>query len=279
MSNQFEIVPFHQHQILTVKRGDGVAVVMKPIVEVLGLDWHGQRQRIHRHEVLSKGACVIRVPSAGGMQEALALDLEQFHGWLITLTPERIKDAAKRELIVRYQTEAFRVVFEHFHGKMNGSPKPVRAAGLQISLHNHYLMLAKKLRLSSDPVEREMIYGLFVDVAEQIGHVPPPLASLGQVEPQAHEIIERFWEVYRALEERGHSLNMARRPDLISIHLKTMQAAIEAERLDFDIDTSLHGALRQSKSLRFTKHSPVNCIDGACRSCWTFKRLDTAQEQ
>ncbi|MPT48029.1 MAG: hypothetical protein E2598_06360 [Sphingobium sp.] len=37
MSYKYEMIPFHQHQIMTVQTDDSVMVVMKPIVEALGM--------------------------------------------------------------------------------------------------------------------------------------------------------------------------------------------------------------------------------------------------
>ena len=46
---------------------------MKPISDRLGLSWHGQRERLRRDAVLSEGGRMMRLPSAGGMQETLVL--------------------------------------------------------------------------------------------------------------------------------------------------------------------------------------------------------------
>jgi hypothetical protein len=57
----------------------GQTPAIKPICERLGVDWEGQRQRIQRDPVLAKGTCVIKVPSAQGLQDTVALSLFKLH--------------------------------------------------------------------------------------------------------------------------------------------------------------------------------------------------------
>lgn len=145
MATHVELVPFENHQITTVRQDTDVFVVMKPIVAALGLDWNGQYQRINRHPAIRQGMFVTHIPSAGGEQEAVTLQLEQFHGWLVTLHPERVRDPLKRELIVSYQRRAFRVLFDHFHGaaqlpaampiQSHRHPEPGAAADREAAAH------------------------------------------------------------------------------------------------------------------------------------------------
>lgn len=280
MTDRFELVPFHEHQIMTMKTADAVNVIMKPIVESLGLTWHGQFERMNRHPVIREGIRVTRIPSAGGMQEMVALELEHFHGWLVTLSPDRVRDEAKRELIIRYQREAFRVIFEHFHGKMNARPLTVRGANGLVSMHNHYLALIKKMQRAVDPAERSSVYSLLCDVGDRINHTPPPMDQLGREAPQAPEILQKFWHTYELLMERGYRLNLSRKPELIAINLGQMQEAILAEKLDFLINPDVHAVLESSTSPQFVAQKAVNPKPSdppdpkAKKSvyCWVFQR-------
>ena len=62
-------------------------VAMKPICENIGLDWDGQRQKINRHPILSKGKVMITAPSNGGLQEMLMLPVNFLNGWLFQQIP------------------------------------------------------------------------------------------------------------------------------------------------------------------------------------------------
>jgi len=62
MNTETALVPFHGHQLLTVKDGDTIRVAMRPICEAVGLDWKAQYNRINRHPVLS--TCVVMSTNA-----------------------------------------------------------------------------------------------------------------------------------------------------------------------------------------------------------------------
>lgn len=272
MSDRFEIVPFHQHQIMTVKTDTAVFVVMKPIVEALGLDWRAQQRRIAGHPVIAKGMALMAIPSAGGMQETLALDLEQFHGWLITLTPERVKDEAKRDVILRYQAEAFRVVFEHYHGKMGKPPRTVKSIGVTISTQNHALRLARKLQSVYHPTERRMMHQMLDTMCQEIGIDTPPLEELGSDAPLVPDTLDKFWRAIDTLQERGHDVNMSRKGSLIALYLKDISRLFMEERLNVRVDADMRRALEHSTAPRFIANKPVNCRDGKARHCWVFER-------
>ncbi|WP_343314239.1 phage antirepressor N-terminal domain-containing protein [Brucella sp. BE17] len=117
--NAITTIPFHGANIL-VSAGETpetTMVAMKPVVEGMGLDWSYQSRKLNEHPVLSKGVAIIAIPSAGGIQDALALPLNRLHFWLATLQPNKIKDISVREKVIVYQTEAADVLFDHFFGK------------------------------------------------------------------------------------------------------------------------------------------------------------------
>lgn len=271
MIDRFEIVPFHQHQIMTVKTDDRVLVIMKPIVETLGLNWHGQRQRIHRHPVLSKGECITHVPSAGGMQEAIALDLERFHGWLITLETQRVKDEQVRANIILYQEHAFRVVFEHFHGKM-GSGRSREAAALPIRQQNHYLALISKLIKATNKTERAEIYSLLVTAGEAIGQTPPPLDQLGKAEADYSDLMPKFWSIFHGLERDGVTMNWHRKSSKIAVSTAHTRKVFAERGINFPLTNEFFEAMRLSVDPLFEAYVKVNGRDNRKRESYVFLR-------
>lgn len=272
MAETFELVPFHEHQILTVKTDEDVVVVMKPIVQALGLAWHAQFERIKRHPVIGQGVRVTRIPSAGGMQDALALDLERFHGWLLTLVPDRIKDEAKRDLIVRYQREAFRVVFEYFHGKIGGERRQERSTAALISGQNQILRLMQKLKNSRNPAERRALWTM-LDKACTDQDIPTPgLQDLGRDQATAPDLLKHFWAYYFQLEAEGNEISWHRRPDLIALNLPEVRAWFTAKGWKFSFDDGFYDALKQSDAPKYLRQGNVNCTDGEVRHCWVFER-------
>lgn len=270
MSSQYEMIPFHQHQIMTVRNDDGIFVVMKPIVEAMGLHWESQRQRMQRHPLLNEGTCIIQVPSTGGDQEAVTLHLEQFHGWLITLSPDRIVETEKRELIIRYQREAFRVVFEHFHGRIGQPRRPTQSIRTTISVQNHIMKLMQRLQIVRQPDERRAIHQMLDGMCQDIGIDTPALLQLGSDAPQEDGQLAEFWAAIESLQQRGHNVNMARGQKNLALYLPALDQMFRDEELGIRINPALRRALERSQDPQFIAAKSVNCRDAQVRHCWVF---------
>ena len=108
-------VPFHAETLLVIEDNLGDRfVVVRPIVDALGLSWSGQHERLNRHPVLSSTVRVTRTVAEDGKdREMVALPLEQFHGWLFTIDASRVKPEAKDKLLA-YQRECFDVLHSYF---------------------------------------------------------------------------------------------------------------------------------------------------------------------
>lgn len=270
MSDSFALVPFEDRQIMTVRNNDGIHVVMKPIVEALGLNWEAQRQRIQRHPVISKGACITQVPSAGGMQEAMSLHLEHFHGWLVSLNPDRVKDEEKRAVIITYQERAFRVIFEHFHGRM-GKRLNLQSVTSRVSLQNQTLRLAQKLQVTRNRVERQMMHEMLEGMCTELGINTPALDQLGHDAPQPPDILRTFWNAIDTLKAREVDFDHSRAPHLMALNLKEIRQHFKDVGINIEIDTALRKALKQSDAPRFVDDKTVNSrITEKAKNCWVF---------
>lgn len=275
MTGRIELVPFESRQILTVRKPDDIYVVMKPVVAALGLDWEAQRQRIQRHPVINKGACVTQVPSAGGMQDAVALRLECFHGWLVSLNPERVKDEAKRAVIIAYQERAFRVIFEHFHGKMSAGRSSHQSVADRTALQNQILKLTGKLQRSRNHAERRLMHEMLDAMCGELGVTTPPLDQLGRDAPQAPDLLQPFWDGLAILEARGVKFNHSRDFTLIAINLPDLRKLFREAGLPIEIDTAMRKALQQSTSPAFMGAKTMNSrLEEKSKACWVFKRND-----
>lgn len=126
---QTELIPFHQHSLITVKHEGRVLVAMKPICESIGLNWRAQYNRLKRDSVLS--TCVVimttqmptcvaimatQMPGDDQSREVTFLDLEYLNGWLFGIDANRVKPEL-RETVIDYQKHCYHVLFQHFHGK------------------------------------------------------------------------------------------------------------------------------------------------------------------
>ena len=110
-------VLFYEDEITAVRvRREGqeqVFVPLRPIVELLGIDWSGQLRRVRQDAVLAQEVQTVRVETAGGAQEMPCLPLDMLNGWLFGINANRVKEEV-RERLVRYQRDCYRVLYEAF---------------------------------------------------------------------------------------------------------------------------------------------------------------------
>ena len=111
--NQLVSVPFNGEIVIAALVDGKPYVPMKPICNNLGLAWNAQFERIQRNQVMSQGIRVIRTPSNGGEQEMICLPLSMLNGWLFGVDVNRVKEGL-REKLIKYQTECFDVLAQHF---------------------------------------------------------------------------------------------------------------------------------------------------------------------
>lgn len=123
---------------LAVIRYEGVDYApVKPVCDILGIDWEGQRQRIERDEVLRSTAVVLQAVGADGRQRDMTcLPLEMFNGWLFGVSSGHIRPE-NRETLIRYKRECYRALARAFGDYTTPPPNTVidttsaRLAGLE----------------------------------------------------------------------------------------------------------------------------------------------------
>jgi hypothetical protein len=120
---QKEVV-FYEDTIMAVRLADGeIYIPVKPICELLGVDWGGQYRRIQRDPVLAEELQRIDVTSTRrGTQPMMCLPLDYISGFLFGLNADRVKPEF-RERVLRYQRECYRVLAEAFQeGRLTADP-------------------------------------------------------------------------------------------------------------------------------------------------------------
>lgn len=115
MSNAIMKADFHGAVLYGARIGDVVYVAMKPVVEAMGLAWHGQFERAKRDPILREGIRVTRIPSKrGGSQQGVVLRLDLVHGWLFTISSARIRDEVIQARVQLFQRECYAVLAKRF---------------------------------------------------------------------------------------------------------------------------------------------------------------------
>lgn len=97
-----------------VSTSDEQLVPIRPICEALGIDANGQKQRIERNEILGPVACIIHATGKDGKTyDMYAIPYMYIFGWLFSIDTFKVSENA-REAVLRYQTECYKALFEHF---------------------------------------------------------------------------------------------------------------------------------------------------------------------
>ena len=142
MSEENALVPVEQREIdfygdeitavLVDEEGQQqVFVPVRPSCDYMGLSWSGQRQRIHRDEILSDVSSECVIHSQGQRRYMLCLPLDYLNGWLFGISSSRVKPEIKENLL-RYQRECYRVLADAFLRPAEVAVTPQTAAILQI---------------------------------------------------------------------------------------------------------------------------------------------------
>ncbi len=110
-------VEFYGDQIACIQTQDNIHVVMKPIVERMGLDWSRQLKTIKSDPVL--GSVVDELPTTGKdgkTYDMTCLPLHYLNGWLFKIDASLYaENDPRREVIIRYQRECYQVLHDYWH--------------------------------------------------------------------------------------------------------------------------------------------------------------------
>lgn len=115
-----EIVNFHNHSLITLKKDGEYYVAMKPIVEAIGLDWKSQYRRIASDEVLSTCMVIMTIVAADGKtREMLCLPISMLNGWLFGIHSGRVKPEIRPRL-KEYKQESYKALDQFWRKKEGG---------------------------------------------------------------------------------------------------------------------------------------------------------------
>lgn len=108
-------VHFNGDTLLAAQASDTskVYVAIKWVCQGLGLDDRRQKEKIQEHMTLSKGVATLPLPTSGGPQETMVIDIEFLPLWLAGLNPSLVGGKAKGKLL-EYQLKAKDVLAQAF---------------------------------------------------------------------------------------------------------------------------------------------------------------------
>lgn len=99
-------------QVVADEREQLVAV--KPVCEILGVDFSAQRAKLKEHPIFSSVMVMNTTTGADGKRyEMLCIPFRFFAGWLFSIHPDKVKDEA-REVIMQFQLKCNDVLYNYF---------------------------------------------------------------------------------------------------------------------------------------------------------------------
>ena len=109
----YAVAKINQIDLLVIENGQKM-VPIKPICEILGVDFEPQRKKLKSDAILSSTASLKEATGSDGKQyEMVCLPLKFVFGWLFTINPDRVSPDA-REAVLRYKLECYNVLYRHF---------------------------------------------------------------------------------------------------------------------------------------------------------------------
>lgn len=107
-------VLFYGDELVALRMSDGqILVPIKPICDLLGVNWDGQRQRVQRDEILAAESRLCTVITTGQGRQMLCLPLKYLSGFLFGISSQRVKEGL-RERLLQYQRDCYEVLAQAF---------------------------------------------------------------------------------------------------------------------------------------------------------------------
>lgn len=102
-------------EIIIIENGEK-RVAIKPLCQILGVDFSAQLQRIKTDEILSSTVGLsTTVGSDEKQREMQTIPFKFVFGWLFTINPKNVAPEAK-EKVIRFKLECYNALYNHFTG-------------------------------------------------------------------------------------------------------------------------------------------------------------------
>jgi hypothetical protein len=205
-----ETVFFYEDEITAVVVDEHshreVYVPLRPICELIGVDWSAQSRRVRRDPVLDEVSQSVAVTTTDiptdsrrpRTSEMICLPLDFLNGWMFGINANRVNEDV-RDRLIQYQRECYRVLANHFRRR-----SPERASSALAQVEQMGLAIARMAREQIEFDER------LEDTEKTVGEHEQRIVALEQqiapgepvTEAQASQISQAVKTVAVALGER-----------------------------------------------------------------------------
>ena len=115
-------------QVVADEREQLVAV--KPVCEILGVDYPGQFTKLKEHPIY--GSVIGLCPTTGAdgkTYEMVCLPLRYFPSWLFSISPNNVKEEV-RESLMEYQKKCNDILYDYFFSRVDFSRKKEKVVAM-----------------------------------------------------------------------------------------------------------------------------------------------------
>lgn len=210
-------VPFHNSELIVVDYNNQPYTAMRPIVEGMGLAWQAQFDKLKQR--FSSVIMEIMTTGKDGKQyQMLCLPLKKLFGWLMTISPNKVKPEL-RDTVIKYQEECDDVLWDYWtKGKAvnprKSTPKDREnlrhavsnlVSRVKINFSDAYIMVGQRFdvkTIEDIPMDRldeavEYVHGLILTFDKVQHHSPVDINAI----QDCHGVLQyRLIEYHKGLE-------------------------------------------------------------------------------
>jgi hypothetical protein len=107
------VAKINNTEIVIIENGEK-RVAIKPLCEILGVDFSAQLQRIKSDEILGSTVGLSTTVGADGKErEMQTIPFKFVFGWLFTINPKNVAPEAK-DAVVKFKLECYNALYNHF---------------------------------------------------------------------------------------------------------------------------------------------------------------------
>ena len=137
-----------------IVEGEGVAVPVRTVCAILGLDVETQTERLQEHDVLSGGLRYVKLPIGSRVRSVLAILHTHIPYWFATIAARQVREELRPKL-VRYQEELVLVLSTLYSGETALTQSIDTAANMMTLSQRLATALAEVRRLRDELVQTQ----------------------------------------------------------------------------------------------------------------------------
>ena len=180
-------VPFHNSELIVVDYNNQPYTAMRPIVEGMGLAWQAQFDKLKQRF----GSVIMEIMTTGkdGKQyQMLCLPLKKLFGWLMTISPNKVKPEL-RDTVIKYQEECDDVLWDYWTKGKAVNPRKTTPKDRE-NLRHAVSNLVSRVKINFSDAYSMVLQRFNVKSIEEI-----PLDNLDDAVEYVHGLILTFDKV------------------------------------------------------------------------------------